>query len=99
MKPLSIAVAILATAIALGGCKYRREEPVPGPKALGPAAEAIVRPSDRPAGETQDTASHPDSGPRHGASGISWFQGTVEEAFSTSCGKCTALFLRDALDR
>jgi len=24
-------------------------------------------------------------GMRHGASGISWFQGSFEEAFSTSC--------------
>ena len=46
MKPLSIAVAILATtALMLGGCKHRKEEPVPGPKAAHPAAEIISAPA------------------------------------------------------
>jgi len=99
MKPLSIAVAVLAIAVALGSCKNRKEEPIPGPKAAGPAIEAIAPGNDRSAGETHGAAARPDSGRRHGASGISWFQGTLDEAFSTSCAKCTAMFLRDALDR
>jgi hypothetical protein len=28
----------------------------------------------------------------HGASGIAWFQGTLEEAFSPTCHKCASLF-------
>lgn len=100
MKPLSIAVAILATIMALSACKYRKDEPVPGPKATSPAATETVAPaSEHPSPETRETGSPPDSDRRHGANGISFFQGTLEEAFSTTCGKCTAMFLRDALDR
>ena len=33
MKSLGIATAILAATIALAGCKNRKEEPIPGPKA------------------------------------------------------------------
>jgi hypothetical protein len=99
MKPLSIAVIILTAALALGSCKNHREEPIPGPKALRPAAEAIAAQGDPSSNAAHGgRTSRPSSG-RHGASGISWFQGTVEEAFSTTCGKCTTMFLREALER
>ena len=105
MKSIGIATAILAATIALAGCKNRKEEPVPGPKAAPPAAESIraplvTPPSGQPPG---DAPSRGGGMRRHGASGISWFQGTVEEAFATTCGNCTAMFwheaINEALDR
>jgi hypothetical protein len=83
MKPIWIAAAILAGAIAFVGCKNRKEEPVPVPNAAWTAA-AVPSP---PAGR-HDTVAH------HGANGISWFQGTLEEAFSTTCHKCIVMFRR-----
>jgi hypothetical protein len=97
MKSLGIATAILAATIALAGCKNRKEEPIPGPKAAQPAAGSVQSPSAIPSPGQDDTA-HPGGSRRHGASGISWFQGTLDEAFSTSCGKCTAMFWREAVD-
>lgn len=101
MKSIGIATAILAATIALAGCKNRKEEPIPGPKAAQPAAESVtVRPPSAtpPAAASPDAAGHPGGARRHGSSGISWFQGAVDEAFSTSCGKCTAMFWHEALD-
>jgi hypothetical protein len=89
--------AILAATIALAGCKNRKEEPIPGPKAAQPTAESTQSPSATPF-PGQDAAAHPSGSRRHGASGISWFQGTLDEAFSTSCGKCTSMFWRGAMD-
>jgi hypothetical protein len=83
MKPIWIAAAVLAGAIAFVGCKNRREEPVPAPNAAWTAAAV---PS--PAAAGHDTVVH------HGANGISWFQGTLEEAFSTTCHKCIVMFRR-----
>ena len=97
MKPIWIATAVLAATIALTGCKHRREEPIPGPKAEPPPAVAPHAPSADPP-PAPAGAAQPDGPRRHGASGISWFQGTVEEAFSTTCGKCTAKLLQEALD-
>jgi len=97
MKSLGIATAILAATLALAGCKNRKEEPIPGPKAAQPAAEPAQPRSAIPA-SGQDGAAHPGGSRRHGASGISWFQGTLDEAFSTNCGKCTAMFWRGAMD-
>jgi hypothetical protein len=84
MKPIWIAAAVLAGTLAFVGCKNRKEEPVPAPNAAwtvgvqSPAAH---------------TSRHEASSVRHGgASGISWFQGTLEEAFSTTCHKCAAMF-------
>ena len=96
MKLLGIATAILAATIALGSCKNRKEEPIPGPKATQPAS-GLAQPSATPS-SGQNGAAHPGGSRRHGASGISWFQGTLDEAFSTSCGKCTAMFWREAMD-
>ena len=97
MNSLGIATAILAATIALAGCKNRKEEPIPGPKAAAshPATESGPPASPAPS-PGQDA--NPGSSGRHGASGISWFQGTFEEAFSTTCGKCTAMFWHEAMD-
>ena len=97
MKSLGIATAILAATIALAGCKNRKEEPIPGPKAAQPTAESIQAPTAAPF-PAQDGAGRPSGSRRHGASGISWFQGSLDEAFSTSCGKCTSMFWRGAMD-
>ncbi len=97
MNSLGITTAILAATIALAGCKNRKEEPIPGPKAAQPTAGAVQSPSAAPF-PGQDGAGHPSGSRRHGASGISWFQGTLDEAFSTSCGKCTSMFWRGAMD-
>ena len=103
MKSLGIATAILAATIALAGCKNRKQEPIPGPRAAQPPAGPVQTPSTTPAPSSRSATDR--GGRRHGAPGISFFQGTVEEAFST-CGKCTAMFwheaheaLGEALDR
>jgi len=97
MKSLGIATAILAASIALAGCKNRKEEPIPGPKAAQPPASSVQSPSPTPAAPAASPESAGDrGGRRHGAPGISFFQGTVEEAFST-CGKCTAMFWHETL--
>jgi hypothetical protein len=92
MKSLGIATAILAATIALAGCKNRKEEPIPGPKAAQPPAGSVQSPSTTP---SPDPSTDP-GGRRHGTPGISFFQGTIEEAFST-CGKCTAMFWHETL--
>jgi hypothetical protein len=98
MKSLGITTAILAATLVLAaGCKNRKEEPIPGPKAAQPPTES-VHPSSAMPSSDQGGAAHPGGSRRHGASGISWFQGTLDEAFSTSCGKCTAMFWRGAMD-
>ena len=90
MKPIWIAVAVLTATLALTGCKNRKEEPVPGPKsewsaaAHPPLANAPTKVSRAPG--RHNARDH------HGASGISWFQGTLEEAFSPTCHKCASLF-------
>ena len=92
MKSIWIATAALAaTTLALTGCKNRKEEPVPPPKAwaANPAPSPPVRVKTGPAAPSRhDTGA---ASAHHGANGISWFQGTIEEAFSTSCAKCPSL--------
>jgi len=44
MKLLGITTAILAATIALAGCKNRKEEPIPGPKAAQPPAQSVQPP-------------------------------------------------------
>lgn len=110
MRSIGITVATLALIVVVAGCKNRKQEPIPGPRAARPVAEAPTAPSPHPVrggGSVPTGAAAPgaiapnapgSSGERrHGASGISWFQGGFEEAFS--CPKCTAMFWRDALDR
>ncbi len=103
MKSIGVATAILAATIVLAGCKNRKEEPIPGPKAANPAAQSTLTarpgPAASPSAPSPDAAENPGGGARrHGSSGISWFQGAVDEAFSTTCGKCTAMFWHEALD-
>lgn len=92
MKSIWIATTAVAATLALAGCKNRKEEPIPPPKATAwattPAPSTPVRVK-AASGPTRHDAST-GSG-HHGASGISWFQGTIEEAFSTSCTSCPAL--------
>ena len=77
MKSLLNTAAILTAAIALGGCPDKRPEPVPGPQSTALPSAASAR-----SPEAQRSA------PSHGASEISWFQGTLEEAFShRTCGE------------
>ncbi len=97
MRSIGFFAAILAITLALAGCKNRKEEPLPGPRANRPAAEAIQHYSVKPPRRAASGVAHPDGEHHHGASGISWFQGGVEEAFS--CPGCTAMFWREALDR
>jgi hypothetical protein len=117
MRSIGIAATMLAVTLAVAGCKNRKEEPIPGPRAAAPHAgwprTVIPHPSPRASAPAADisrprstngpdapsapgTAS-PDGPRRHGASGISWFQGGFEEAFS--CPKCTVMLWREALDR
>jgi hypothetical protein len=99
MKSIGIATAILAAAITLAGCKNRKEEPIPGPKAPQTAIESVQAPAATPpSAPSPDVTAHPGGARRHGASGISWFQGAVDDGFSTACGKCTAMFWQQALD-
>src|SRR5215472_15807589 len=93
MKSMWIATAaVAAAALALTGCKNRKEEPIPPPKATTWAAPSA--PSAPIRVKTANAVTRHDAGGaqhQHGASGISWFQGTIEEAFSTSCAACPAL--------
>ena len=91
MKSIWIATAaVAATSLALTGCKNRKEEPIPPPKAWAatPAPSTPVRVKTANAPPRHDGSA---GAAHHGASGISWFQGTIEEAFSTSCATCPAL--------
>lgn len=79
MRSLLMTAAVVIAAIALGGCPNKRREPVPGPQSA-PAQSA-------PTSNERDDDSQRTAGTRgHRASEISWFQGTLEEAFSrTTC--------------
>src|SRR6185312_10158026 len=92
MKLLWIAVPALAVALTVSGCKNRKEEPIPPPHAALLAAKTTLRLPVRTVAPTQPeggndglTVDHDGGGVRHGTSGISWFQGSFEEAFSISC--------------
>ena len=96
MKSIWIAAVVAAATIALTSCKNRRQEPLPGPRAGQPAATAQAPSATAP--EDASSRAQPDTARHHGASGISWFQGTVEEAFSTTSGSCTAMLLHEAMN-
>jgi len=97
MKLIGIAATMLLVTLAVAGCKNRKQEPIPGPRAAQPAAGAPQQ-TGHPSGAVIDPGTTPPPGARrHGASGISWFQGGVEEAFS--CPKCTVMLWHGALDR
>ncbi len=98
MRSIGIVAAVLALTLALPGCKHRKEEPIPGPRANRPAVEALQQRASNPARHSSSSAiRHPDGERHHGASGIAWFQGGIEEAFS--CPTCTTMFWRQPLDR
>jgi hypothetical protein len=73
MRSLLNTAAVVTAAIALGGCPDKRREPVPGPQST-PTQSA-------PTSEDAHS-SKPPTVRTHGASEISWFQGTLEEAFA-----------------
>jgi hypothetical protein len=66
MKAPLHSAAVIIAAIALAGCPGKRPEPLPGPQS-GPSSHA--------AGGKSAVG-------KRGAAEISWFQGTLEEAFS-----------------
>jgi hypothetical protein len=69
MRSFFITATVATAALALGGCQdKRRPEPVPGPQSAAVPMSAARLAAD----EVDDS----------GASEISWFQGTLEEAFS-----------------
>jgi hypothetical protein len=75
-------VALALGAIAVGGCKERKREPVPGPQTQSGASQAVSPTT----GAERHVESSTRPGSHHtGVSGISWFQGTIEEAFSRTC--------------
>jgi hypothetical protein len=71
MKALVHTAVVVTAAIALGGCPDKRPEPVPGPQSS---------PAKTPSSGMAHESSTPGRG--QGVSEISWFQGTLEEAFS-----------------
>jgi hypothetical protein len=73
MRSLFITAAAVTAALALCGCHYHKQQPVPGPQSstsAKTAGAALHR-------EMQHGASS-----AHAVSEISWFQGTLEEAFA-----------------
>jgi hypothetical protein len=93
MKPIRIAAAVLTATIALAGCKNRDEKPIPAPNASWATATSQTTAPPAP-GATPSTKGRRDIGDHRGANGISWFQGTIEEAFSTTCRRCASMFRR-----
>ena len=71
MRSFLNTAAVVTAAIALAGCPDKRPEPVPGPQ----STPGRSSPSSGDAHASKDHAAA-------GASEISWFQGTLEEAFS-----------------
>jgi hypothetical protein len=76
MRSLLTAVAVLAAALALGGCPKRQQQPVPGPRS---AATASARPGTVPRSAPSRAE---DAQERNSPDEINWFQGTLEEAFT-----------------
>jgi hypothetical protein len=74
MRSLFITAAVVTAALALCGCRYHKQPPVPGPQSSATAAKAAGAALHR---EVQHGASS-----AHAVSEISWFQGTLEEAFA-----------------
>jgi hypothetical protein len=74
MKSLLTTAAVVTAAIALCGCPYHRQQPVPGPQSSATPGSALGAALHR-------AVPHPATS-AHAASEISWFQGTLEEAFA-----------------
>jgi hypothetical protein len=84
---LLLTAAVVTAAIALGGCRGKRPQPVPGPQSA--AAHSAPTSSSERADDSQRTA----AAGSHDVSEISWFQGTLEEAFSRrTCHERQSLF-------
>jgi hypothetical protein len=86
-----VAIACLAL-VATEGCRRPKREPVPGPQAgiLGIRSATFGITSHKWEGNSQHGArpgTDVNSAMRHGAVGITWFQGTVDEAFSRAGGR------------
>jgi hypothetical protein len=87
MKSLFMTAAVVTAAIALGGCPGKRQKPVPGPQSA-PAQSTPTSSNQR-----DDDTRHIAATRGHGVSEISWFQGTLEEAFSRrTCHERPSLF-------
>ena len=76
---LWITVAVLASAIALEGCKEPKREPVPPPQS-------------QPASSAGPATSEKDPRHCHRSRGIYWFQGGIEEAFSANLTESSPVF-------
>jgi len=77
-----ITAVLAVTAVMLAGCRDKKPEPVPSPQS-GLVQRTTAAHGGRDAAESAATAqAHCPSERRSGASATSWFQGTVEEAFS-----------------
>jgi hypothetical protein len=74
MRSLFITAAVVAAALALCGCPYHKQQPLPGPQSPATSARGAGAAAHR---EVQHGATG-----AHAASEISWFQGTLEEAFA-----------------
>ena len=87
MKSLFMTAAVVTAAIALGGCPGKRQKPVPGPQSA-PAQSTPTSSNERDDHSRRTAATR-----GHGVSEISWFQGTLEEAFSgRTCHERPSLF-------
>jgi hypothetical protein len=93
MRALWVAAAVFAAVTAVEGCKSKKRQPIPGPRAHPTSLMATTGAGVLGTGAThmsdsrEGAASHEQPGvaigKRHeGAGGIAWFQGSVEEAFS-----------------
>lgn len=78
MRSLFITAAVVTAALALCGCPYHKQQPLPGPQSSATSARAAGAAPHR---EVQHGATG-----AHAASEISWFQGTLEEAFARRPG-------------
>jgi hypothetical protein len=76
MRSLWITAALVGAALLLGGCQGKKAEPIPAPKTA-----VVPRHSPGPHAAQQREVGE-----------ISWFQGTLEEAFSRRTCPSRALF-------
>jgi uncharacterized lipoprotein YbaY len=76
MRSLLITAALVGAALLLGGCQGKKPEPIPAPKTVVVARHL---PSAHAAKQRE-------------VGEISWFQGTLEEAFSRRTCPSRALF-------
>jgi hypothetical protein len=71
MKLLLVAAVVVTATLTLTGCPNRDPQPVPAPR----SSASVHRPQERPVTRSDGTSAAP-------AAQISYFQGTLEEAFS-----------------